>query len=503
VSEPESHAAGPPEGGGALRVAAKAPEEALAAPASRGRSIWREPLFWIALLLSLSRFWRVGDWSLWEDEVFTLSDARTLLAAGAGSGPKNPLGYLLFAALVHGLGPVPTEFGLRFVPALLGALGIAACGLCFAPIFGARRAAAAALLVAASSWHVYWSQNARFYTLAQDFAVIGGAFALRALLRPNGERFRLTALSALAAILLAALAQPAAALLLPAWLAAALLLPHLGVRPVPPRLSITRPMLLGAGVLALAIAAWIAPIWLDYYRTKHDPTAGHLVLSSGWFFTPALLAAATFGAFCAWRARSGPDVLTCLACVITAALAIGNAMFVRAAAQYLFVLQPFVAVLATWPLVQANRAAWWRHAWLGALVVPALIDQGLYFSVRNGDRPPWKEAFAEVFERKAAGDLVFTNNANVGEFYFAPNSTDLRHPTHVHNLDRYSFAAEQHWARQPRRAWFVINRDRLNEWPQNAHEEFNAMLASNARLVASFELDHDVRDLDVFVYVRE
>ncbi|HUR29659.1 MAG TPA: hypothetical protein VM509_15825 [Planctomycetota bacterium] len=464
-------------------------------------SVLREPFFWLALALALTRFWRLGDWSLWEDEVFTLSDARTMFEGG--SGPKNPLGYLLFAGLIHGLGTVPSELGLRLVPALLGVVGIAACGLCFAPLFGARRAAVSACLVAASSWHVYWSQNARFYTLAQDFALIGGALALRAILRPRGERFRFTALCALAALLLAALAQPAAALLLPAWLAAFLLAPRLKLEPAPPPVATSRAMLLAGAVLALAIAAWVGPIWLDFYRTKHDSTVRHLVLSSGWYFTPALLAAAAFGAFQAFRARSGADVLCACACLVTTLLITVNALFVRAAAQYLFVLLPFVAVLATRPLVEARAPRSWKAAWLAALLVPALFDQFLYFERRGGDRPPWKEAFAAVFERKAPGDLVFTNNANVGEYYFAPTSLDLRHPTHVHNLDRYSYMAERHWERQPRRAWFVVNHDRLDEWPADAKRDFEAMLADNARLVASFELEAGMRDIDVQVYLRE
>ena len=85
----------------------------------------------------------------------------------------------------------------------------------------------------------------------------------------------------------------------------------------------------------------------------------------------------------------------------------------------------------------------------------------------------------------------------------APRSRTLRHPAHVHNLDRYSFVGEQHWARRARRAWFVFNVDRLDEWPARAKNEFLAMLESNARLVERFPVDVGVRDLDVLVYLRE
>lgn len=474
------------------------------APGSSGaRAVLREPLFWFALVLAATRFVRLGEWSLWEDEVFTLADARAMIEGGGSGGPRNPLGYVLFAGLIRGLGEVPGEFGMRFVPALLGVLGIAGTGLCLARGFGPRRAAAAAAIVAASTWHLYWSQNARFYTLAQDLALIGGALALGARLEPQAPRRLARILAALVALVLAALAQPASALFLAGLAFACLALPARRLSPPPPRIELPRAAWVAGAVLAIALCAWAARVWLDYYRTKHDSTALHLVATSGWYFTPALLAAALFGAWLGFRARRAPDVLVLLACAATAALALANAFVLRAAAQYLFVLLPFVAVLATAPLVEPRAGRGFRALWLVVLLAPALFDQRLYFAERNGDRPPWREAFGRVHGELAPGDLVFTNNANVGEYYFAPRSRTLRHPAHVHNLDRYSFVGEQHWARRARRAWFVINVDRLDEWPARAKNEFLAMLESNARLVERFPVDVGVRDLDVLVYLRE
>lgn len=472
----------------------------LLGPAGPPRSVWREPLFWLALALAMGRFWRLSDWSFWEDEVFTFSDSRALLS---GEWSKNPLAYVPFALVIEWLGPVPSERALRLIPALLGCLGVAGCGILFAPIFGARRAAATALIVAASSWHLYWSQNARAYTLVQDLALVAGVLALRAA-SLSEPRVRLrSALAAVGFSLLAALVHPSAALLFLAWIGAALLSPRLGLRALQPMPPMPRWMAWIGALLAALLALWMGRMWWDYFRAKSDSTALHLIRTSGWYFTPALLAAAAYGTCVAWRERSARDTLVALACVLAAVLAIVNAFFVRAAAQYLFVLLPFVALLATGPFVRRRAGLAWRTAWLLALVLPAAADQGLYFFQRQGDRPPWKQAFAQVFEQRRPGDIVFTNCANVGEFYFAPRSLNLRRPIHVQNLDRYSTFIEKHWARQPRRAWFVINRERLREWEPQAMAGFETMLAEETRRVSSFEVQNSPRNLDVEVFLRE
>jgi hypothetical protein len=474
--------------------------EAAAQPASAigSTSVWREGLFWLALALSLGRFWQLSQWSLWEDEVFTLNDSRALLA---GEWSKNPLGYAPFAALIQLLGPVPSAAALRMIPALLGCLGIAAVGALFAPVFGARRAAACALLVSASSWHLYWSQNARAYTLTQDLALFAGALALAAVFGAASTR---RAWAAALFGVLACLVHPSAALFCLGVVGALFLLPFVGfsgaLRPMPP---LPRNVLRIGALLGVLAALWLGRMWWDYFRAKSDSTALHLIKTSGWYFTPALLAAATFGAFGAWRERAARDVLVALACLLAAALAIANALFVRAAAQYLFVLLPFVALLATRPLVLRNAGPRWRAAWLVALVLPALADQGLYFFQRNGDRPPWKEAFEQVINTRLPGDLVFTNCANVGEFYFEPRSLNLRRPVHVQILDPYTSATEMHWARQARRAWFVNNVERLSEWDHDSQRSLKTMLKEDARLVASFEVGEGLRDLNVLVYLRE
>ena len=65
-----------------------------------------------ALVLGTLRFCRLGDWSLWLDEAYTLADAYH------GSGLSNPLGYWAVRSVVE-LGGLPaSEFDLRLLPAI-------------------------------------------------------------------------------------------------------------------------------------------------------------------------------------------------------------------------------------------------------------------------------------------------------------------------------------------------------------------------------------------------
>lgn len=131
-----------------------------------------------ACLIGLLCFVRLGQWSLWIDEVFTYSDSLN------NNPTDNPVGYVVFGwfyRLLGDYGGTPTEWSLRILQAILGWLGIPLTYWAFSKPAGARVAAGAALLLAASTWHLYWAQNARFYTLVQDLVLLGSGFGLRAL----------------------------------------------------------------------------------------------------------------------------------------------------------------------------------------------------------------------------------------------------------------------------------------------------------------------------------
>lgn len=463
----------------------------------------------LACLVGCVVFVRLGTWSLWIDEVFTYSDSLNQTPT------DNPVGYLVFGLfyqlLATGEG-APSEWTLRILPAIFGWLGIPLTFWAFRRLTGDRVAASAALLLAASSWHLYWSQNARFYTLVQDLTLIATGAGLRALFAPAatlpGRRLAWLG-AALLAFGVAALAHPTAAIVAGAFVVTPLLVQALPAEFDAKRLLADRLGLVLLVVLALGCAfalVWVGPILALWSSNKGGGTPAHLVLTTGFFVTPLVGAAGLFATWDAWRRRhlAGPFLFAFL--VAALGVALGVSFFVRVTAQYLFALLPFFCVLAALPLAGLPQAPKPRPlAWglLLLLVLSGLTSLGLYLTVRAGERPHWREAYRFVWNERAEGDQIFGMAGEVAEFYLDPLAEDLREIEAVSYLNRWRVRATRRWLREERRAWFVINREELYDWEREDRRDFEAMLASDCRLVASWPLYVESRDLSVDVYLRE
>lgn len=127
----------------------------------------RHPLLWITALAALLRLPTLAVESLWYDETFTAWLAslplNNLIAAAQGD-VHPPTWYLLEWLVVHALGP--NEFALRLISALAGIALVPAVWR-LAETTGLDRAAqgAAALVTAVAPFTVYYSQEARAYSL--------------------------------------------------------------------------------------------------------------------------------------------------------------------------------------------------------------------------------------------------------------------------------------------------------------------------------------------------
>ena len=467
-----------------------------------------------ALVLGLLRFWKLGTWSLWFDEAATWTDYFVGLESGEIG---NPLGYRLIHATVGLLGGRPDEFALRFLPAVAGFLVIPATAWAFRPIASARTAALAALLVAASSWQLYWSQNARFYTLAELASLLGAGLFLRGFLAGSTVR----TLLGLAVTGAGGLFHPSAALLALALLAA----PVLALLRARFELGGRKRMLLvlwgGALVAFLAAFPWAKDTLTTYFLQKGGagPFAApgeaiarvaHLAKTTGFYFTPFLAAAAVVGAAFAWKRREfGGTLALAVVVLVLAIVAVVAAVGARMTAQYVFFLFPWVALLAAAPaeqlggLVERGRALAVERAWMLVLVACSLVNTGLYFTVRQGERPQWRDAYQFVWNRREEHDLVLGMEATVGEYYLAPWRTELRQPQHVQWLDKWRATLPELWKRKSRRMWLVVNPEQFLDWNAEDAAEVQRFLREECRLVRVWPLYVESRDLSVWVYVRD
>jgi hypothetical protein len=185
----------------------------------------------------------------------------------------------------------------------------------------------------------------------------------------------------------------------------------------------------------------------------------------------------------------------------------------RVSAQYVFVALPWFALLACVPLKGAEEgrgteaapersATALRAGWLAILLLPALADVALYFTVRKGERPAWRDAYEFVWNRREEGDLVLGMEATVGEYYLNPLRTELRHTVRVAWLDRYRALEPESWAEHARRTWYIVNPEQLLDWSPKDAAAMRRFLAEECRLVAYYPLYVESRDLSVWVYRR-
>lgn len=482
---------------GAVRVPLDLQGSKEPGPPATGRDPWQWPLLLAIVALCGLRFVALGHWSLWHDEALTLADSRH------GSNELNPLGYALFRAFYGSASARPDEFLLRLPAAVLGCLAVLASLWSLRPFVGARAATLAAFFLAASPWHLYWSQNARFYTLAQTLALVGGGLLLRGL---YGDSARKT-VGGVVLLAGAAVTHPSAAFLI----APLFVLPWI-VRFfewLPPTRSRAFGWFAAAGLAALVGGSGWAFKGLVTWDTRQGIGSPlHLAKTAGYLVGPLLGLAFLVGA---WRARARRESFVPLYATLLACLAAGVAsFFLRVSAQYVFVLQPWIAAVAGLAFLPAageepRRAR--RRALLALCVVaPALLETALYFALRHGDRPRWREAYAYVHEHRGPVDLVLGMDAPVAEYYLDPRATELRDWRTVTWFDDFRGRLPQDWARYGRRTWFVVNRTLFDDWgslPASSENRAEAerILREECELVARFPVPFTPRDLDVEVYV--
>jgi uncharacterized membrane protein len=116
----------------------------------------------------------LGEHSLWVDELFSIRYARlspwALLADVAANDNHPPLYYLLLHVWVLLFGE--SEFAVRSLSVIFGVLTVAVVYRFGTALYDERTGVLAAFVLAIASFSIYWSQEARMYSLLPLLAAV-------------------------------------------------------------------------------------------------------------------------------------------------------------------------------------------------------------------------------------------------------------------------------------------------------------------------------------------
>ncbi|MEM6572459.1 MAG: hypothetical protein AAF957_28845, partial [Planctomycetota bacterium] len=248
-------------------------------------------------------------------------------------------------------------------------------------------------------------------------------------------------------------------------------------------------------------------VWTSYVSEKAvgNPLSGvaHFALSTGSYVTPALGAVAVAAAVLMIVRRDRPGLFALLVPVLGGAALAAAATLATVSAQYAFVLFPWIALVAAWPIGfdDLGRTRAIPAALAVVLVLPQLAESMLYLTVQGGQRPRWREAVRLVAQRRAPDDLVLSLPSTVTEFYLTGGrETDVRRPDSVVHLDRYQARVYETWAQEGRRMWFVLRTDYLNTFRSEDRARLRRFLGDECRLVERFPVLVEGRDLSIEVW---
>jgi len=410
-------------------------------------------LFGLTGLAAVLRFARLGTWSLWIDEANTLWLTQYL----SGKRPTDayPLFFWLERQMVDAFGT--SEFALRLLPALLGIASVPLLYLLFRRAAGERAAFWAALLMALSPWHVFWSQNARYYTLLLVIALF--LYRLAWDWWERGGRLRLYGVIGLGGPGL--LTQYSLAL---AW-------PALAVYPLfarwasggrDPRFAWRR-VALFAGALALPVLAALGRLvsfgerFADLPRHYGD-SPFVLLAGLGYHLGLPLAVAMLLGV---WSLRGQRDrerrrftlFLTVggLGPVLVAAASTAK---IIATNYYVFFALPFFVLLAGLALTESRER---RHLnLLAALLLAAVSLQrlALYYTVQHGDRIRWRQAVAYIQRERLPGDRIISSGSEAVSYYLGEE------PARLNETDRQTmiqWELKPEWRQPTGRTWYLVN----------------------------------------------
>lgn len=462
-------------------------------------------LFLITLLAAALRFYKLGEWSFWIDEIYTVNHAMAHFSTPQlmlEHLPPNrnwvPVSVILTAQVLNMWGI--NEFNGRLVAAIVGVLTVPVLYFPVRKIFNARVALIAVLLLAVSPWHIDWSQNARGYTsllLFYSLALFAFYFAI--------EEDRPSYLLLFFVFLYLASSERMIALfILPVllvYLVTVLFLRH----EKPAGLRARNMYILLSPVLLFALYqvygtiqngdSVFASIWNEivetfFGRPIESPftQATFLVFKLG----IPLMILSGFTAVYLWLQRNRQAMVFTLGAIVPVALVILITPFMFVEERYAFASLPSWLILAAIGinelLTRMKRPEnLFAFGILAVLLGDAMGANLMYFHTNHGNRWDYRSAFALVDENMQEGDVVVSTFSEMGNYYLNRDDVVLWEEVNADSI-----------VNDGKRVWFVVIPDMT--W-YTGTQDFYWWVVHYTRMIKSIYIRTvDNTNIEIYLY---
>ena len=440
------------------------------------------------------RFWNLGQWSFWIDEVFTVRDAQNLSLNSLQSIP-NPIPYLAVKLSIVLAGH--SEWGSRLIPCVVGIATIPAVFGLGRTLFNWQVGLLSSAFVACSSWHLFWSQNARYPVFTFLFAVLTVWFFYLSLERDS----TLSTIAALACCLCLILSHTLSVVIVPALAVYAIisLLENSNRKRWINSLIFFLPFAMP--VLALALPEVRGYLFSGWGRNEWQRSPLYIVLTLVDGVSVPIAVAAFFGCVATLFNKS-TRFLLCYA-GIPLALFLVASQFQNVAGYYLFWATPAYFIFAAVACEQVWKVIAEKSGSIVGILVPCVLvvtllsQDYLYFKIENGGRPKWREAFAALQTEKQPNDKVVLSEPEMGRRYL-PELTSI----YIGGLLDNSEAFEKAWENSGKnRLWFVVDVASFNVF--DADENVRSWIRQRGHLIKTFSAFSRAKDRTIHIYLLE
>jgi hypothetical protein len=405
-------------------------------------------LLCVLAMATVLRIWKIGVWSLWEDEETTLYFSQHLTAWFPS---MFPFFFRMLQGLFHVWG-ISVEIG-RGLAAAFGVLSIWVFYELLHKLWSRRVAFWACLFLSINLGHMFWSQSVRYYTCVLFFQLLSMYWFMNGFER----RKTLSLLLSIAAFIAALLTHYSAVLLLPVYIGYVVLMMWCqeseGYYGLKGYLVFFIPLLIVLVVYSADLMQWtqgqyfldIPSIRSPAIRTYTQyPEISHLLMTVVAYFGVPLVGLGLLGATMARQvSRRGVLFFGIVGVIPILELVVITYMHLSITTWYyaLFALTGFAALAAI--SLDVLYQGGYRRISIGfgsATVLYYLVFLGLYYTSMHGDRPRWQEAVnylkhtAGVSLDSGTHAQIFATVPGTVAFYLGVNpAKTMGHPS-VHRV---------------------------------------------------------------------